>query len=121
MNEAGKVLHCRRYENTRQEVLAVLVQCQENPSVVIKATQNWIWLVSIFQEFGVSATLAHPLKTKAIASARIKNDILDTTTLARLLGSNLVPSSYIATSTKANLHPPMTDLFGTKGQAWLRK
>lgn len=151
MDQVGEVLHCQKYENTREEVLALLAQCQEKPSVVIEATQNWMWLVSVFQEFDISLTLAHPLKTKAIASARIKNDVLDATTLAHLLRSNLVPPSYIATKkeqenrelartrcqlvkqqtwcknqihavlTKANLHPPVTDLFGTKGQAWLKK
>lgn len=151
MDQAGEVLHCQKYENTRHEVLALLAQCQEKPSAVIEATQNWMWLVNVFQEFKVPVALAHPLKTKAIASARIKNDVLDATTLAHLLRSNLVPKSYIATPeeqanrelartrcqlvkqqtwcknqihavlTKANLHPPMTDLFGTKGQAWLKK
>lgn len=151
MDQAGEVLHCQKYENTREEVLALPAQCQEKPSTVIEATQNWMWLVAVFQEFGVPVCLAHPLKTKAIASARIKNDILDATTLAHLLRSNLVPPSYIATKeeqedrelararcqlvkqqtwcknqihavlTKANLHPPVTDLFGTKGQVWLKR
>jgi transposase len=39
--------------------------------------------------------LAHPLKTKAIASARIKTDKIDATTLAHLLRADLVPAAYI--------------------------
>ena len=39
--------------------------------------------------------LAHPLKTKAIASARIKTDKIDATTLAQLLRADLVPAAYI--------------------------
>ncbi|MBN1263163.1 MAG: IS110 family transposase [Candidatus Pacebacteria bacterium] len=151
MDQVGEVLHCQQYGNTREEVLSLLAQCPEKPSTVIEATQNWMWLVEVFQEFKVPVSLAHPLKTKAIASARIKNDVLDATTLAHLLRSNLVPPSYITTRqeqanrelartrcqlvkqqtwcknqihavlTKANLHPPMSDLFGTKGQAWLKE
>ena len=97
MDQAGDILHCQKYKNTREEALALLAQCQEKPSTVIEATQNWMWLVSVFQEFGVPVTLVHPLKTRAIASARIKNDVLDATTLAHLLRSNLVPPGYIAT------------------------
>jgi transposase len=39
--------------------------------------------------------LAHPLKTKAIATARIKTDKIDATTLAHLLRADLVPAAYI--------------------------
>lgn len=39
--------------------------------------------------------LAHPLKTKAIARARIKTDKIDATTLAQLLRADLVPAVSI--------------------------
>jgi transposase len=40
--------------------------------------------------------LAHPLKTRAIASARIKTDRIDSAMLAHLLRTDLVPRSYLA-------------------------
>lgn len=94
-------------------------------------------------------TLAHPLRTKAIASARIKTDELDAKTLAHLLRSDLVPMAYIPTIeeqeardlararcqmvkqqtwiknqihsllTKENLIPEVSDLFGKRGSKWL--
>lgn len=151
MDKSGTVLHKQKYDNVYEDVLTLVAQCQEEPSVVIEATQNWMWLVNVFQDLKIPVTLAHPLKTKAIASARIKNDELDATTLAHLLRSNLVPKSYIATIqeqedrelsrarcqlvkqqswcknqihailTKENLHSPVSDLFGKKGQIWLKK
>lgn len=151
MDQTGEVLHSQRYNNTHQEVLQVLACCQGKPAVVIEATQNWMWLVNFLRSRDIAVTLAHPLKTKAIASARIKNDELDAKTLAHLLRSNLVPSSYIATIeeqedrqlsrarcqmvkqqtwcknqvhsllTKENLHPSVKNLFGKKGQIWLKK
>lgn len=39
--------------------------------------------------------LAHPLKTRAIAEARIKTDSIDAETLAHLLRTNLLPESYV--------------------------
>jgi hypothetical protein len=39
--------------------------------------------------------LAHPLKTRAIAEARIKTDSIDSETLAHLLRTDLLPDSYM--------------------------
>jgi transposase len=39
--------------------------------------------------------LAHPLKTRAIADAKVKNDRLDAEILTRLLRADLIPQSYI--------------------------
>jgi hypothetical protein len=40
--------------------------------------------------------MAHPLATKAISSARVKNDSVDARTLAHLLRTNLLPEAWIA-------------------------
>ena len=40
--------------------------------------------------------LAHPLRTKAIAAARVKTDAVDARTLAHLLRAGLLPEAYIA-------------------------
>jgi len=150
MDQAGVILTSHKYQNTKEDVLAVLARCPEKPAAVIEATQNWMWLVNVLKQLNIPVTLAHPVKTKAIASARIKNDELDAATLAHLLRSNLVPPSYIATIeeqenrelsrarcqlvkqqtwcknqvhsllTKENLIPPVADLFGKKGREWLQ-
>jgi transposase len=146
----GNISHSDKYSNTQGELLRLISSCKE-PGFVIEATQNWMWMVRILQEMKIPVVLAHPLRTKAIASARIKTDELDAATLAHLLRSNLVPASYIPTIdeqedrdlararcqlvkqqtwiknqvhsllTKENLHPPVTDLFGKKGKTWLDK
>ncbi|MBL3671694.1 IS110 family transposase, partial [Streptomyces sp. M2CJ-2] len=38
----------------------------------------------------------HPLRCKAIASARLKNDKVDAATLAQLLRADLLPEAWIA-------------------------
>jgi transposase len=40
--------------------------------------------------------MAHPLATKAISSARVKNDSVDAKTLAHLLRTNLLPEAWLA-------------------------
>jgi transposase len=40
--------------------------------------------------------LAHPLRTQAIAAARVKTDAVDAKTLAHLLRTGMLPEAYIA-------------------------
>ena len=63
--------------------------------IAVEATGNWMWLYELIEDRHPDLVLAHPLKTKAIASARIKTDKIDATTLAHLLRANLVPAAYI--------------------------
>ena len=48
------------------------------------------------QDAGYELHLAHPMRTKAIASARVKTDAVDARTLAHLLRADLLPEAYIA-------------------------
>ena len=93
--------------------------------------------------------LVHPQRVKAIASAKLKNDRVDSATLAHLLRCDLLPESWKAdrgtqarrqqvrlratlvrhrTRLKNQVHAvlhqqglrsPMTDLFGKRGRLWL--
>ncbi|HHT9118420.1 MAG TPA: IS110 family transposase [Candidatus Hypogeohydataceae bacterium YC38] len=65
--------------------------------LALEAGSNWYWLYELLDDLGVRVNLAHPKKLKAIASARIKTDKIDSTILAHLLRTNLLPSSYIPT------------------------
>lgn len=47
------------------------------------------------EEEGFEVKLSHPLKTKAIAYAKVKTDKVDSATLAHLLRSDLLPLSYV--------------------------
>lgn len=116
--------------------------------VVMEATTGYYWMYQVLEELGCQVTLAHPLKTRAIADAKVKTDRLDANILCDLLRGNLVPASYIPTEkirnlreivrqrvrliqmrtqvknqthsllTKLNYHHKATDLFGRKGRMW---
>jgi transposase len=64
--------------------------------VAMEATSNWYWLCDLLDEMEIETSLSHPLKTKAIASARIKTDKLDAATLAQLLRTQLLPEAHLA-------------------------
>src|SRR5918993_5908504 len=64
--------------------------------VAVEATYGWEWLAELLEHEGRELHLAHPLRTKAIASARVKTDAVDACTLAQLLRADLLPEAYIA-------------------------
>ena len=63
--------------------------------VVVEATGNWMYLYETIERYTPQVVLAHPLKTRAIAEARIKTDTIDATTLAELLRLDGIPKAYI--------------------------
>ena len=54
------------------------------------------WLVELLEEYGFDPHLVHPLRCKAIASARLKNDKVDAAILAQLLRADLLPEAWLA-------------------------
>jgi transposase len=60
------------------------------------AAFGWGWLVELLEDYGFSPHLVHPLRCKAIASARLKNDKVDAAILAQLLRADLLPEAWIA-------------------------
>lgn len=62
----------------------------------MEATYGWEWLAELLEDAGYELHLAHPLRTKAIASARVKTDAVDARTLAHLLRADLLPEAYVA-------------------------
>jgi len=114
----------------------------------VEASASYRWLYDLLSPLG-QVVLAHPLRLRAIATARAKTDRLDAALLARLLRANLIPASYVpparyqtlreltrcrarlschATLAKnqvhdllarANVHPPLKKIFGVRGRRWL--
>ena len=75
--------------------------------VVCESTANlWLKTYQAFEKYNIRVKLANPLKTKAIAEAKIKTDTLDARTLAHLLRSDLVAECYtdVLTAPPGNLY-----------------
>lgn len=67
----------------------------EPVEVAIEATTNYAWMHDTLEQLNCHVQLAHPLKVRAIASARIKTDRIDAGILCDLLRGNLLPCSYV--------------------------
>ena len=62
---------------------------------VCEATANlWLKTYQVFEKYNIGVKLANPLKTRAIAEAKIKTDTVDARTLAHLLRSDLVAECH---------------------------
>jgi transposase len=96
LDEDGGELFSRRIANDRHAVVALLGELDSESSIALEATYGWEWLADLLEEHGYELHLAHPLRTKAIASARVKTDAIDAGTLAHLLRADLLSEMYVA-------------------------
>lgn len=93
-DSAGKTLRSGRVKNDRQSLNSFLERYRENSHAVVEATRNWMVMYDWLDGICDDVVLAHPLKVKAIADAKIKTDKIDATVLAHLLRADLVPEAY---------------------------
>ena len=59
--------------------------------MVIESCRDWSRTYELSEDLVEEIVLAHPLKVKTIASAKIKTDAIDSRTLAQLLMADLIP------------------------------
>jgi len=95
LDAQGRVLEQVNLPHASGELERYLTRLPADTRIAVEATGNWMWLYELSEARHPDLVLAHPLKTKAIASARIKTDKIDATTLAHLLRADLVPAAYI--------------------------
>src|SRR6516225_6214198 len=96
INEVGEVLANRNVPNGVQPILSVLGGLPPGTPAAFEAASGWGWLVEVLEDYGFDPHLVHPLRCKAIASARLKNDKVDAAILAQLLRADLLPEAWIA-------------------------
>jgi transposase len=92
----GRELLSRRIVNDPEAFLGLLGGFDGEAKIALEATYGWEWLADLLEDAGYELHLAHPLRTKAIAAARVKTDAVDARTLAHLLRADLLPEAYIA-------------------------
>jgi transposase len=63
--------------------------------MVIESCRDWSRTYELSEDLVEEVILAHPLKVKAIASAKIKTDSVDSRTLAQLLMADLIPQAHL--------------------------
>jgi hypothetical protein len=57
-----------------EPMLRLIGDLPSGTPVAFEAAFGWGWLARLLEDYGLEARLVHPLRCKAIASARLKND-----------------------------------------------
>lgn len=91
----GRVLKAGRVPNTADAVRAFVAPYRQGGEAVVEATRNWTVMYDLLETELEAVHLAHPLKVRAIAEARIKTDRIDSRILAHLLRCDLLPTAYV--------------------------
>src|SRR5256886_2938691 len=92
----GEVLANRNVPNGVEPILKVIGGLPPGTPAALEAAFGTGWLVELLEDYGFDPHLVHPLRCKAIASARLKNDKVDAAILGQLLRADLLPEAWIA-------------------------
>ena len=80
MDEGGEILRQRRVSSCREGVREVLGRYRRPMKAVLEASYRWGPMDDWLSEVAGEVVLAHPVKVRAIAEARIKTDEIDSAT-----------------------------------------
>src|SRR5690349_12773804 len=92
----GTVQLNKNVVNGSEPFLRLIGDLPPGTPVASGAAFGWGWLAELLEDYGFEAHLVHPLRCKAIASARLKNDKGRRGHLAQLLRAGLLPGAWIA-------------------------
>jgi transposase len=95
IDEAGKKLFRRRIECTRAALLIFANELTESDSLALEVTTNAWAVADLLEPFVERVVVSNPLKTKAIAEAKVKTDKVDAEVLAQLLRCDYLPSVWV--------------------------
>lgn len=150
MDASGRTYKQQHVVNDEAALRTWLRQLPGPRQVVLEASGFWPAFVRAVAPEADRIVMVHPLRVKAIASARLKNDRVDSETLAHLSRADLLPEAWMADEAtqqlrlvtrlriamgqlraqaknqmQAVLHQegfrrPVSDVFGKRGRAWLQ-
>ena len=151
IDSKGQIVKKANLINDEATILEYFLSLDDDTQVVIESTATWYWLHDLLTAHSIPVVVSNPVKTKAIASARIKNDKLDAHMLAQLLRADLLATVHVSSPqtrqlkellrhrhklvrdcvrmknrihnvmAKNNLSVPVSDLFGKQGLKHLSK
>lgn len=145
----GAVVRKAKILTDRSQVTEFISSLEAEVSIVLEPVSQWYVDADLLQNMGCDVHLAHPMRVKAIAAARIKTDTIDAAVLCDLLRADLLPEAYFSPKevrswkevarhrasmlnlrrqTKNKVHAilhkqdlthPFSNLFGVSGKRWL--
>jgi transposase len=149
LDENGQVVEQRSIANQPEALKDYVGRWPRPIHMAVEASSSTATFVDLLSPLADRIVVVHPQRVKAIASAKLKNDKVDSQTLAQLLRADLLPTAWLSdpatrilreqvrlrsslvqqrTRWKNQVHSTLhrwgqrahvTDLFGQSGRAWL--
>ena len=151
LSEQGEVLLEERFDCSREALEDFVKRRLEKEDVIaLEATTNTWGVVDVLSPLVKKVVVSNPMKTRAIAEAKVKTDKVDAVVLAQLLRTDFLPdvwrpnqhtrelrhlttrrASLVSDKTRLKnrlhsvlhqrlIHCPEKNLFSKKGLAWLK-
>ncbi|MER5899430.1 IS110 family transposase [Streptomyces mirabilis] len=148
--EDGLVADWGRVDCRPQALREFAAGLRPDDQVALEATGNASTVAVLLEPYVVRVAICNPVKTRAIAEAKVKTDKVDARNPAQVLSADFLPGTWppderirmlrrlsahraqlvrgrmgVKNQVSAVLHrnmlprPPVTDLFATRGRAWL--
>ncbi len=148
---SGEVVKQCTVANEAESLVRFLRSLPAPAQVVVEACGFWPAFARAVAGEAKRVVMVHPQRVKAIAAARLKNDRVDSATLAHLSRCDLLPQAWMADEATQQLRlrvrlrvalgrqrtraknllqsvlhqegfcKPVSDLFGKRGRQWLRQ
>jgi transposase len=99
----GELVGEMRFPNSAEGLNVLVEKLEVGSRLVVEASTSSLPVYDYLTGKGFEVVVAHPLKVKAIASAKIKTDKIDSRILAHLLRADLIPESYVPDKTVRDL------------------
>jgi len=96
----GTVVKQMRVSNNPLLIQNYFAQFPGPHKAVVESTGSWYWLADLLQQHDVELTLAHATRLKAISTAKVKTDKVDSNIMALLLRADLIPEAHMINSDK---------------------
>lgn len=94
-NDSGERLRQRRLRNDRATIVRYFSAFPGPHRAVVESTGSWYWLRDLLLAQGIELQLAHATRLKAISTAKVKTDAIDSDTLAQLCQAALIPPAHM--------------------------
>ena len=95
IDESGKPLFRRRIDCTREVLTKFAEELNHDDCVALEVTTNAWAVADLVSKTAGRVVVSNPMKTKAIAEAKVKTDKVDAEVLAQLLRCDYLPSVWI--------------------------
>jgi len=149
--DGGREVSNERIETTPSALRKLAATLRPDDQVVLEATVNTWPVADLLRQHVGRVVVSNPLKTRAIASAKVKSDKVDSRVLAELLAADYIPEVWVPDEATRQLRHavsrrralvqqqtrqrnriqavlqrnmvecPATDVFGVAGRNWLAK